>query len=284
MAAVPPTGAPPGVGILYTIQEGDTPKSIADRFGVDVVLVISANGLDPANPSLQAGSQIRLPTRAADLCLPDNSPVQATVSEVIDGDTIEVLIDGQANIVRYTGIDAPDTEPTEERFGPEALSANAELVEGQTVALVQDVTQADGAGELPRYVLVSDEFVNYELVRQGYAEAASMPPDTACDELFALAAEQARAEGLGMWAGQPTSTATPITATPAWTPPATFTPTATSSLGFSCHCKPNYVWGNFTSPAQAEVCRSICEIAALRRQAACATAMVSGSGSAAGCK
>jgi endonuclease YncB( thermonuclease family) len=284
MAVVPPTGAPPGVGMLYFVQAGDTPQSVADRFGVDVVLVIAANGLDPANPTLQAGSQIRLPTRAADVCLPDNDPVQATVSEVLDGDTIEVLIEGQTDTVWYIGIEAPGTEPNAEPFGAEALSANTDLVEGQTLALVQDVSQEDGTGQLPRYVLAGDELVNYELARQGYAEAVSTPPDTACDELFALAAAQARAEGLGMWAGQVTGTATPTASPPAWTPPATFTPTATSSLGFNCHCKPNYVWGNFTTPAQAEVCRSICEIAALRKQAACATAMVSGSASAAGCK
>jgi micrococcal nuclease len=272
-----PTGAPPGIGMLYTVQEGDTPQSVADQFGVDVVLVIAANGLDPENPTLQPGGQIRLPTRAADLCAPEDGLEQAVVTDVIDGDTINVQIDGQDYIVRYIGIDAPDMDPVAEPFGPEALTANAGLVAGQMVTLLQDVTQVDEAGMLPRYTLLGDLFINYELVRLGWADAASTPPDTACDELFALAASQARAEGLGMWAGQATpqgqtstpmpvatGTATPTPALAAWMPPATFTPTSTSSLGFTCNCKQRYAWGTFYNNAQADVCEAICEIAAGR--------------------
>ena len=184
-----------------------------------------------------------------------------------------------------------------EPFGAQALNINQSLVNSQIVTLVADTTQTDASGQLPRYVLVADEFINYTLVRQGYADAASMPPDTACDELFALAADQARAEGLGMWVAQVTpggQTPTPLsqststlTSTPAlqvWVPPATLTPTSTSSLGFTCVCKKGYVAGNFTNQAQAEVCQGICKIAEQRRLAACATAIMNGSVGAAGCK
>jgi hypothetical protein len=53
-------------------------------------------------------------------------------------------------------------------------------------------------------------------------------------------------------------------------------PTATSSLGFTCHCRPNYVWGNFASLTEAQICENICAIAEQRRVAACATAAASG--------
>lgn len=277
LVVITPTSAPPGVGMLYVVQEGDTVQSVADRFAVDVVLVIYANGLDPANPGLQVGSQIRLPTRAADLCIPDNSPVQATVIDVIDGDTINVLVDGQPLAVRYIGVDAPTMDPVAEPFGPEALNANQEMVNDRTVALVEDITQADALEQLPRYVLVGDMLVNYELVRQGWVIAISTPPDSACDELFALAAGQARSEALGLWAeqtpgGQPTGTATLTliqTASPTappvvWVPPATIMPTSTSSLGFKCNCSGKHVWGDFYSQTQADLCQAICEIAAQR--------------------
>ena len=75
VVVVTPSPGPPGEAMVYTVQAGDTPQSIADQYGVDVVLLIAANGLDPANPTLQPGSQITLPTRAADLCVPGNTPV-----------------------------------------------------------------------------------------------------------------------------------------------------------------------------------------------------------------
>ena len=168
-------------------------------------------------------------------------------------------------------------DPVAEPFGPEALNANQELVNDQVVALVEDVTQADALDQLPRYVLAGDTLVNYELVRQGWADAVSTPPDTTCDELFALAAVQAHSEGLGMWVGQaaggqPTGTATLAaapTASPT-VPPAvlapapTIVPTSTSSLGFNCNCRGRYVWGDFYNQTQADLCQAICEIAAGR--------------------
>lgn len=270
-AGPPSSAGPPGEAMIYTVQEGDTPQTIADQFGVDVVLLVAANELDSADAALEAGSRLTLPTRAGDLCLPPTFPVGGTVVEVLDGDSINVTIDGQPFGVEYLGIDAPELVGVPEPFGPQALSANQGLVDGQILTLVQDVTDTLATGQLPRYVLVGDLFVNYELVRQGYADAASIPPDIVCDELFALAAEQARSEGLGMWTAQgtpgaqsltptaqPAGTATPSAAPVVWAPPPTLKPTSTSSLGFNCNCRPSYVWGNFHSPGQGELCKAIC--------------------------
>lgn len=272
---VSPTRAPPAEDRFYTVQDGDTPQSVADQLGVDIVLLIFANGLDPVNPTLQVGSEIKLPARAADLCVPDNDPVQALVAGVVDGDTFNVRLDDQLTSIDFIGVDAPALAPVPEPFGVEALNANRDMVNGQMVTLVSDVTQADPTGRLPRYVLLGDLFANYEQVRQGYARNVSAPPDTACDGLFALAASQAQREGLGLWAvqtpsvpatGTPAPTVTVVPTVPAavWTPPPTATPTMTSSLGFHCNCLGKYVWGNFYNQAQADVCQAICEIAALR--------------------
>jgi endonuclease YncB( thermonuclease family) len=230
-----------------------------------------------------------VPADVSEWCVPVNTATLGDVIRVVDGDTIEVSIGGQSFTVRYIGVEAPETGASAEPFAAEALGANLDLVEGQTVALVEDVTNADDSGQLPRYVMVDDQFINYELVRQGYAEAVPASPDTACDDLFALAAQYAQDEGLGMWgsgAGLPQTQATPgaqaqlqATSTfPAanWTPPPTQTATATSSLGFDCHCwGSNAVWGNFQNDAQGDACQAICEIQAARVAAACATAAAS---------
>ena len=81
--------------------------------------------------------------------------VEATVVRVIDGDTIEVEIDGTSYRVRYIGIDTPETvhpQKPVECFGKEASEKNRELVEGKRVRLEKDVSDTDKYGRLLRYV------------------------------------------------------------------------------------------------------------------------------------
>ena len=49
-------------------------------------------------------------------------PAEATVVEVIDGDTIDVTVDGVAETVRLIGIDAPEVEPVRRPGGQRASS------------------------------------------------------------------------------------------------------------------------------------------------------------------
>lgn len=140
----------------------------------------------------------------------------ATVLRVIDGDTIEVEIEGQAYKVRYIGIDTPETVDPRRPvgcFGEEASAANKELVDGQTVGLESDVSDTDSFGRLLRYVwLDGDEMVNAALVREGYAQSSAYPPDVRYQELFDELEEEARTAGRGLWgpACQGTASPTPV--------------------------------------------------------------------------
>jgi len=100
-----------------------------------------------------------------------------------------------------------NTPEMDEFCGSEAKAVNVGLVEGQTVRLVKDVSETDRYGRLLRYVYVGDIFVNAELVRQGYANAATYPPDVAYADLFVQLEAEARAAGRGCWAApsSPTS-------------------------------------------------------------------------------
>lgn len=132
---------------------------------------------------------------------------RAEVVRVVDGDTIIVEIDGDEERVRYIGIDAPESVQPEqpvECFGPEAADANADLVDGETVYLLQDVSDRDRFGRLLRYVYVDGDeddgtLVNLELVRNGYAEAVSYEPDVSWQRDLDRAEREARDDGLGMW-------------------------------------------------------------------------------------
>jgi micrococcal nuclease len=127
----------------------------------------------------------------------------ARVIRVIEGDTIEVdVARHQREKVRYLGINTPETtHPRQgvEPFGPEAREANRRMVEGQTVRLEFDVQTRDRFGRLLAYVYVGDLMVNAELVRQGYAQAATYPPNVRYQELFLRLQREAREAKRGLW-------------------------------------------------------------------------------------
>jgi len=101
---------------------------------------------------------------------------QGEVVEVIDGDTIEVRIDGRTVPVRYIGIDTPERD---EPCYDEAAAANAAYVAGRTVRLVRDTSDTDRYDRLLRYVYVDDLLINAELVAGGWAESRRYRPDDA---------------------------------------------------------------------------------------------------------
>ncbi len=128
----------------------------------------------------------------------------ATVTRVVDGDTIEIspAIDGITD-VRLIGVDTPETkEPgcTPQPYGPEASSYAESMLSGQQVELEFDVEKTDQYGRLLAYVYPEGgEMFNEDLVEEGYAQAYPYPPNTRYADRFAAAQESAIAAGLGMW-------------------------------------------------------------------------------------
>lgn len=123
----------------------------------------------------------------------------ATVSAVIDGDTI-VLTDKKK--VRYIGVDTPELHHPKKKiecFGVEARDKNRSIVEGKTIRMKKDVSDMDKYGRLLRYVWVDSLFVNEFLVREGYALPATFPPDIMYSRLFQIRSQEAREEHKGLW-------------------------------------------------------------------------------------
>jgi micrococcal nuclease len=138
---------------------------------------------------------------------PTSERTPAQVVRVIDGDTVEVEIEGQEYRLRYIGIDAPETvkdgTPVE-WIGPEASAANRALVMGKVVYLEKDISETDRYGRLLRYVFLADgTFVNGELVRQGYAQVITYAPDVKYQELLRTFEREAWDEGRGLWQPAP---------------------------------------------------------------------------------
>jgi micrococcal nuclease len=138
---------------------------------------------------------------------PEGATERATVTRVVDGDTIVVRLDGREERVRYLGLDAPevanvDAGTAAECGGDEARIANERLVAGELIVLERDVSDHDRFGRLLRHVWLEDggwRLVGRELVEAGAAEARSYPPDTTRDGELDAAERGARERAAGMW-------------------------------------------------------------------------------------
>jgi micrococcal nuclease len=135
----------------------------------------------------------------------DGPPGTAVVRQVVDGDTLTVEIGGVEERVRLLGIDTPESvDPRRpvECFGKEAARRTAELLpRGTRVRLVRDVEARDQYRRLLAYVYRADDnlFVNLALVRDGYANVLTYPPNVAHADEFVAAAASARAGRRGLW-------------------------------------------------------------------------------------
>ncbi|PRQ02490.1 SPBc2 prophage-derived endonuclease YokF precursor [Enhygromyxa salina] len=125
-------------------------------------------------------------------------PAEATVTRVIDGDTIE-LDSGER--VRYLMIDTPESTIEHECWGEEAKAANEALVAGQTVRLRYDEECTDDYDRLLAYVELSGHEINRVMVERGHACVLHIPPngDAVADEYETLEYE-ARMLDKGLWA------------------------------------------------------------------------------------
>lgn len=124
---------------------------------------------------------------------------EAKVIRIVDGDTIEVVLRGNSETVRYVGIDTPERAQPGYRAAKEA---NRALVGGKTVYLQRDKSDRDAFGRLLRYVYLEDgTLVNAQLLADGMAQPVEYKPDTArASEFRQLALEAAKAQR-GFWSG-----------------------------------------------------------------------------------
>jgi micrococcal nuclease len=147
---------------------------------------------------------------------PTGRTTRAKVTRIIDGDTIVVAVGSKSYHIRYIGMDTPEeVKPNTpiQAMAREAAAANARLVAGKSVILERDVSETDRFGRLLRDVWVQRDgvltLVGLELVRTGFAQVTTFPPDVKyVDELTAAEAE-ARSAELGLWGPAPLATPVP---------------------------------------------------------------------------
>lgn len=128
--------------------------------------------------------------------------IEGLVVRVVDGDTIHVQLLDRLEKVRYIGVNTPELRHPQRGVEPgshEAHAVNRRLVEGKRVRLELDVQPRDRHGRLLAYVWTGDTMVNAELLRLGYAQVMTVPPNVRHQSLFLKLQRAARDSHRGLW-------------------------------------------------------------------------------------
>ena len=133
--------------------------------------------------------------------------MRARVVWVVDGDTIHVQVGPRIEKVRYIGVNAPEIPHPWARGwregGARAREVNRRLVAGRDVRLELDTARRDGYGRLLAYVRVELRrkrvMANAEMVRRGFAQVMTIPPNVKHQRLFLTLQREARTARRGFW-------------------------------------------------------------------------------------
>ena len=130
----------------------------------------------PLALSLAACGPIDRATDAPPRPIEPGSREEATVTRVVDGDTIHVLL-----------------------YGPEASHSATARLTGGLVELEFDRDLIDLYERTLAYVWLDGRLFNETLVRRGFAEAKAYPPNVAQQDELDAAESRARADHRGVW-------------------------------------------------------------------------------------
>ncbi|MCS6956595.1 MAG: thermonuclease family protein [Patescibacteria group bacterium] len=129
-----------------------------------------------------------------------------SVAKVVDGDTIEIEIDGKIQRIRIIGINTPevvDPRKPVECFGKEASEKAKELLSGKKIRLEKDPTQGDidKYARLLRYVFLEDgtDF-GLTMIKEGYAYEYTYNIPYKYQQQYKQAQKEAEKNKKGLWA------------------------------------------------------------------------------------
>lgn len=127
------------------------------------------------------------------------------VTNVVDGDTLKVSINGSIETLRLIGMDTPETvDPRKpvQCFGKEASNMAKELLLGKKVRLEKDPSQGDRDkyGRTLAYIyLESGLFYNRYMIEQGYAYEYTYNTPYKYQTEFKQAQKTAEQNQVGLW-------------------------------------------------------------------------------------
>ncbi|PLT33786.1 thermonuclease family protein [Bacillus sp. V5-8f] len=171
-------------------------------FLLAIVGIISF-GLIACSPGNNYSQQSNGPSSKQEETNPDGVKLlSATVTNVVDGDTIDVKINNKEERVRLLLIDTPETKhPSKpiQPYGPEAFDHTKHELLGKQVGLEKDVSERDRYGRMLAYIWVDGELYNETLIKKGLARVATFPPDVKYVNRFIEKQKEAQKKGVGIW-------------------------------------------------------------------------------------
>ncbi len=192
-----------------------------------------------------------------------------TVVSVIDGDTIQVLIDTKKETLRLIGIDTPETvDPRKsvQCFGKEASAKAKALLSGKPVRLESDPTQGerDKYQRLLRYVFLEDGTnFNKLMISEGFAHEYTYNIPYKYQTEFKQAQKEAEAAKKGLWADDACLTATPQSTAAATTTNTSVTTSGSSNTNGNFTCAGKTTCGQMASCAEAKFYLNTCGVSRL---------------------
>jgi micrococcal nuclease len=159
-----------------------------------------------------AGSPTACPNPPKPLTL-----AKSKVVKVVDGDTIDVRsLDGPRVRIRLLGIDTPEVHESEklhrdirssgrsketiQALGRLAWNFTRKQLDGKDLGLEFDVQRHDRFGRTLAYVWLTDgRLFNLLILREGYAQVLTIPPNIRYASLFVACQREARENRRGLW-------------------------------------------------------------------------------------
>lgn len=151
------------------------------------------------------------------LTLPSQAYEKAKVLSIVDGDTVKVIFHNKEESIRLIGIDTPESRLNKKAIkdaqrtksdietitsqGREAKNFVKGLVKpGDLLKIEFDVRTRDKYGRLLAYLyLRSGKMLNEEIVKEGYAQLMTIPPNVKYQERFLKAYREAIESHRGLW-------------------------------------------------------------------------------------
>ncbi len=142
---------------------------------------------------------------------------RTTVTRIVDGDTLKVFYLGSEESIRLIGIDTPESRVNKKtkkdakrsgqdmetiiEMGKKATECVESLVKaGDIVTIEFDVQERDRYKRLLGYVYLSNgKMLNEEIVKAGYANVMTIPPNVKYKDRFIGAYQEAEKNKRGLW-------------------------------------------------------------------------------------
>lgn len=124
-------------------------------------------------------------------------------NECVDGDTVDLKIDGKIKKVRFLAIDTPETKhPTkgEEPYGKEASNYTCSILKNANkITLEYEKNKNDKYGRVLAWVFTDDQLLQAKLVKKGLAKVAYLYDDYKYTEKLQKLESEAKQNKLKIW-------------------------------------------------------------------------------------